>query len=127
SLIDRLFADIAHDSGQTSNVYYSDTQYYDQSGHISYSSSVGGSVVDSNPFPPSGCSDSSTDVCLTDAQIQQEISTVIMARNWKPGPSAVFFMVTARGVGSCFDGSSRTCAFTQYCAYHNSFGSGSTV
>jgi hypothetical protein len=127
STINQLFADVAHDSGQTSNVYASDTQYYDWSGYISYSSSVGGSVIDRTPFPQSGCSDPNTSVCLTDAQIQTEISRVIAATGWTPGPSAVFFMLTARGVGSCFDGSSSTCAFTQYCAYHSSFGSGSTV
>ena len=126
-LIDRFFTDVANDSGQTSNVYDSDTQYYDWSGYISYSSSVGGSVVDSNPFPQSGCSDPYTSVCLTDAQIQQEIGNVITAQGWEPGPSAVFFMLSARGVGSCFDGSSSSCAFTQYCAYHSSFGTGSTV
>jgi hypothetical protein len=129
-LIDRFFADVAHDSGQMSNVYYSDTQYYDQydqSGYISYASSVGGSYVDTEAFPQSGCSDPNTSVCLTDAQIQQEIGTVIATQHWTPGPSAVFFMLTARGVGSCVDSSSSSCAFTQYCAYHSSFGSGSTV
>jgi hypothetical protein len=129
SLIDQFFADVADDSDndQTSNVYASDTQYYDWSGYISYASSFGGSVVDTNPFPQSGCSDRYTSVCLTDAQIQQEISNVIEAQDWTPGPSAVFFMLTARGVGSCFDSSSSSCAFTQYCAYHSSFASGSTV
>jgi hypothetical protein len=126
-LIGRFFADVAHDSSRPSNVYYSDTQYYDQSEPISYASGVGGSVVDTNPFPQSGCSDPNTSICLTDAQIQQEIGNVIAAQGWKPGPSAVFFMLTAKGVGSCFDGSSSSCAFTQYCAYHSSFGSGSTV
>jgi hypothetical protein len=132
SLIDQFFADVAADTvnNNQTNVYASDTQYYDWSGYISYASSVGGSVVDTNPFPQSGCSNPSTSVCLTDAQIQQEIGNVIAAqtaRGWTPGPSALFFMLTARGVGSCFDGSSSSCAFTQYCAYHSSFGSGSTV
>ena len=135
SLIDQFFDDVAEDSGQTSNVYASATQYYDWSGYISYASSFGGSVVDTNPFPQSGCSDRYTSVCLTDAQIQQEISNVIAAQeaqeeeaqDWTPGPSAVFFMLTVRGVGSCFDSSSSSCAFTQYCAYHSSFASGSTV
>ena len=129
SLIDQFFADVAADSGQDSNVYASDTQYYDWSGYISYASSFGASasVVDTNPFPESGCSDPYTSVCLTDAQIQQEISNVIEAQGWAPGPSALFFMLTARGVGSCFDSSSSSCAFTQYCAYHSSFASGSTV
>jgi hypothetical protein len=130
SLIDQFLRDVADDSGKTSNVYASDTQYYDGSGDISYASSFGGSVLDTNSFPPNGCSDPYTSVCLTDAQIQQEISNVIAAqeaRGWTPGPSAVFFMLTARGVGSCFDSSSSSCAFTQYCAYHSSFASGSTV
>jgi hypothetical protein len=127
SLIDQFFLDVAADSGHPSNVYASDTQYYDWSGYISYASRFGGSVVDINPFPQSGCSDPYTSVCLTDAQIQQEIGTVIATQRWTPGPSAVFFMLTARGVGSCVDSSSSSCAFTQYCAYHSSFGSGSTV
>src|SRR5919199_1081418 len=80
SLIDRFFADVAHDSGQTSNVYASATQYYDWSGYISYASSFGGSVVDTNPFPPSGCSHPYTSVCLTDAQIQHELGNVITAQ-----------------------------------------------
>jgi hypothetical protein len=126
-LIDRFFADVASDSGKTSNVYASDTQYYDWSGYISYASSFGGSVVDTHPLPPSGCSHPYTSVCLTDAQIQDEIGNVIEEQGWTPGPSAVFFMLTPRGVGSCFDSSSSSCAFTQYCAYHSSFGSGSTV
>jgi hypothetical protein len=129
-LINQFFADVAHDSGQTSNEYAIDTQYYDWSGYISYASSFGGSVVDTSPFPQSGCSDPYTSVCLTDAQIQQEIGNVIAAQEahgWTPGPSALFFMLTARDVGSCLDGSSSSCAFTHYCAYHSSFGSGSTV
>jgi hypothetical protein len=127
STINQFFADVAaaSDNGQTSNVYYSDTQYYDQFGRISYSSSVGGSYLDTTTFPANGCSDRYTSVCLSDAQIQTEISRVITAQGWEPGPSALFFMVTARGVGSCYDSSN--CAFTQYCAYHSSFGSGSTA
>jgi hypothetical protein len=127
STINQFFTDVAHDSGLMSNVYYSDTQYYDQSGYIAYASSVGGSYVDTDPFlpRPSLCSDSYTSVCLTDAQIQTEIQKVIAAQGWTAGPSAVFFMMTPRGVGSCYNSSN--CAFTQYCAYHNSFGSGSTV
>ena len=125
STINQFFADVAQDSGKMSNVYYSDTQYYGGSEYISYSSSVGGSYLDTNTFPANGCSDRYTNVCLSDGQIQTEISRVIAAQGWEPGPSALFFMVTARGVGSCYDSSN--CAFTQYCAYHSSFGSGSTT
>src|SRR6266566_4432448 len=72
STINQFFADVAQDSGKMSNVYYSDTQYYDGSGYVSYSSGVGGSYMDTNAFPANGCSDRYTSVCLSDAQIQQE-------------------------------------------------------
>jgi hypothetical protein len=125
SLIDRFFTDVAADSGKTSDVYYSDTQYYDSS-YIQYSVRFGGSVVDTNPFPASGCTDSvsQTSVCLTDAQLQAEITRVAAAQGWPKGPSTEFFMFTAKGVGSCADSSD--CAFSQYCAYHSWIGSGST-
>ena len=43
SLINRFLTDVAAASGQTSNVYWSDTQYYNASGtHISYSSTYAG-------------------------------------------------------------------------------------
>lgn len=125
SLLDRYFADVAADSGKTTNVYYTATQYYDGGGHVAYSSSYGGSVTVNDPLPASGCTDSATTVCLSDAQIQNEIKSVISRQGWAAGPNTLFFLFTARGVGSCFDSSS--CAFTQYCAYHSWSGSGSGV
>jgi hypothetical protein len=44
SLIDQFFGDVASDSGKTSNVYASDTQYYDWSGYISYASAAPSSI-----------------------------------------------------------------------------------
>jgi len=120
SLIDRFFGDVAADSGKTSNVYYSDTQYYDGSGNIAYSSSFGGSYVDTNALPKSGCRDSYTSVCLSDAQIQAEIEKDIAANGWTASPTTEFFMFTAKGIGSC---SGSSCAFSQYCAYHSWTGS----
>ena len=123
SLIDRYFGDVAAASGSSSNVYYSDTQYSDSSGKIAYRSTFGGSVVDSDPLPASGCSDSDTSVCLSDAQIQAEIENVVARQGWPTGATTEYFLFTAKGVGSC-TGSS--CAFTDYCAYHSWIGSGST-
>jgi len=120
TLINNFFGDVAADSGHTTNVYYSDTQYSDGSGTIAYSSSVGGSVVDSNALPSSGCSDAYTSVCLSDSQIRAEIDRVATAHNWARA-GAIFFMFTAKGIGSCYASSS--CAFSQYCAYHSNFNS----
>jgi hypothetical protein len=125
STIDQFFTDVAADSGKTSNVYWSDTQYTDGSGALSYSSSVGGaSVIDTHTLPASGCTDKYTPVCLTDAQIQTEIRAVITQNGWAAGPSTVFFLFTAKGIGSCYGTS---CAFSNYCAYHSWIGSGSSV
>jgi hypothetical protein len=117
SIINRFFTDVAHDSGLSTNVYYSDTQY---SG-IQYSSTVGATIVDTNPFPSSGCSDnvSQTSICLSDAQLRNEIAAVGSAY---ANSSTMFFMFTPLGVGSCYNSSS--CAFSQYCAYHSNFSSG---
>jgi hypothetical protein len=64
-LIDGYFGNVSAAGGSTSNVYYSATQYHDLSPPIAYRSSFLGSVIDSSPFPASGCRDTYTAVCLT--------------------------------------------------------------
>ncbi|HZT92322.1 MAG TPA: hypothetical protein VFA05_09820 [Gaiellaceae bacterium] len=126
SLINRFFGDVAADNGKTSNVYYASTQYYNGSGqHIAYSSSFGGSALDADPLPASGCSDSYTSVCLSDAQIRSEVAKVAAANGWAANGTTEFFMFTAKGIGSCY--SSSSCAFSSYCAYHSNFSSGGST
>ena len=127
SIIDRYFTDVATDSGKKTNVYATDTQYYDNvNGGISYKESFSStdSVVDTTPYPANGCTDTATSICLSDTQIQNEIRTVMSANGWTAGPDNFFVMLTAQGVGSC---SGSSCAFTQYCAYHGASGSGSNA
>ncbi len=123
TLVNQYFTDVAAASGQTSNVYYTETQYNDGSGYVQYSSSFGGSYTDTSPLPASGCTDSDTSVCLTDAQLQAEIQKDVAANGWPKGGSTEYFLFTAKGIGSC---SGSSCAFTQYCAYHSWIGSGSS-
>src|SRR5258705_10315004 len=75
SVIDGFFTNVAAAAGSTSNVYYSDTQYYDANGNIAYNSTFDGSVVDTTAFPASGCPDPYTSICLTDAQLRVEIDS----------------------------------------------------
>jgi hypothetical protein len=126
STIDRYFSDVAAATvaDDRNNVYYTSTQYYDAAGYVGYSSTFAGSAVDSNPLPPSGCTDSYTSVCLSDAQIQAELKKVIAAQAWTANSSTEFFMFTPKGVGSC---SGSSCAFSDYCAYHSWMGSGATA
>ncbi len=124
SLINGFFQNVAADNGKTTNVYYSDTQYYDTTGSIAYNSTLGGAWLDTSAYPANGCTDSYTSVCLSDAQLQTEVSRAISANGWTAGPTHMFFVFTPQNVGSC---SGSSCAYSQFCAYHGWFGSGSTV
>ena len=122
TLIDQYLADVAHDSGATSNVYSIATQYSDGSGNLQYQSSFGGSYVDHDPLPANGCNDGQA-VCLTDQELQAEIQNVLTAKGWHGSPSALFALLTPNGVGGCLDGSSTLCTTTDpgFCAYHSAF------
>jgi hypothetical protein len=127
ALIDQYFGDVAAASGSTDNVYATDTQYSDTTnGNIQYSSTFGGSYLDTQALPASGCADTvaQTTACLTDSQITAEIQRVAAAQGWTVNSTSMFFMFTARGIGGCFDSSGAECAFSTYCAYHGNVGVG---
>ncbi len=120
STINQFFQDVAHDSGLPTNVYASDTQY---SG-IQYASTYGGTYTDTAAFPPNGCTKyGGASVCLSDAQLQSELSKVISLQGWTKNSSNMFFIFTPKNVESCSQGS---CAFLNYCAYHG-LGSGGMI
>jgi hypothetical protein len=119
TLVNQYFTDVAADSGKTTNVYYTATQY---SG-IQYKSTFAGTATVTDALPASGCSYSGASVCLTDAQLQAEISSVVSRNGWPVNGTTEYFLYTAPGVGSCSDSSH--CAFTQYCAYHGWIGNSS--
>jgi hypothetical protein len=119
STIDRFFADAADDSGRSSNVYSTLTQYYDTTGDIAYKQTFGGSTVDSRAFPASGCPlYSSLESCLTDAQVRAEVRRVAKAKGWNSGFPNAFFLFLPKATGTCFDAAGRDCAFIDFCAYH---------
>jgi hypothetical protein len=119
STIDRYFADAAADSGSSTNVYSTLTQYFDTTGKIAYKQTFGGSTVDSRAFPSSGCPlYGGLKRCLTDAQVRAEVRRVAKAKGWKPGFPNAFFLFLPKATGTCFDAAGRDCAFTDFCAYH---------
>jgi hypothetical protein len=125
STIDGFFQNVAADSTKPSNVYYSDTQYYDTtSGNIQYSSTFSGSIVDTDRFPANGCRDRYTKTCLSDAQLQSEISHVVSSQGLPAGLGTEYFLFTPKNVGSC---SGSYCAYSYYCAYHSNIGTGSNA
>ncbi len=109
------------------------TQYYQVSGTSkSYVQNYGylaGSYVDTAAYPASGCTDTATPGnCITDAQIQAEITSVMGINGWTANIDNIFFLFTSSGEGSCFDSSGGQCSYTYYCAYHGYYSlSGKTV
>ena len=125
--VDQYLGDLAHDSGGTANVDSVATQYNDSSGHFAnYASVFAGRLVDTDPYPGSGCTGAT--VCLTDAEIQTELSNYLTAHGLPRDRAHEYFLLTPPGVESCFDaGGSQGCSAGSsvnptYCAYHgNSF------
>ncbi len=124
TVIDRYFADVAHDSGGAANVYSVATQYTDSSGPIQYESTFGGSYVSHDSLPASVCDDGLNAYCLTDQQLQDEIQSALTAKGWRGGLDHIFFLLTPNGVGSCFTQLGQ-CSTDTFCAYHSAFGSSS--
>ena len=133
-LIERFFADVAHDSGSTSNVFSLGRQYPDSSGArnsaITYDPATD-SLSDAAPFPGLGnrCpSPAGIAVCITDLQLQRELDRVIQARD--PGGHGLhdlWFVLLPPNVDLCVaPGQCATSAFLGYHALSNQ-GHGETV
>ena len=132
--VDQFFVDLAHDSTlpQTSggagrqNVESVATQYNDAAGNVAaYDSHFGGRIVDTAPYPASGCAGAAT--CLTDAQMKDEIARVVQANNLPADLTHQYFLITPSGVESCFDNAGSVCSAGStlnpyYCAYHGNVG-----
>jgi hypothetical protein len=128
--------DLVSANGTSGNPVSVVTQYYDSSrgskSFIPYQLVKEAPIIDTNPYPSNQCTDvdgsngsTPTPVCLTDAQIQQELYSYITAPSHHlPAPdlNTEYFVLTPPGVGSCFDASSSSCAYTGtngYCGYHS--------
>src|SRR5581483_2832087 len=110
SILQNYFGDIGG-----SGVYAIATQYHDTTGTIANNSTFGGAWTHTSAYPASQCSDSATPQdCMTDAQIQDEVTKALAANNWTSGRTHMFFVFTSTNEGSCFDSGSSSCAFTQY-------------
>ncbi|MDQ2743799.1 MAG: hypothetical protein M3Z66_16100, partial [Chloroflexota bacterium] len=122
SIINGYFQNVAADSGKTSNVYDSDTQYYQNiSGYqyIHYSQSFTGTYYDTGT-PAAGCSSTAggSVTCVTDAQVEAEVQKAIKANSWPEGTVAEYFVFLANGWSTCDGGS---CFISQFCAYHSHY------
>ncbi|MDT4916662.1 MAG: hypothetical protein QOH89_1362, partial [Pseudonocardiales bacterium] len=121
ALINQYLQDVAHESGNTDSPYSVLTQYGDRDGPIQNQSIFAGSIVDTDPYPSSGCPELPT--CLSDAQLRAELDTLLAAKGIARPANRMFFLLTPPGVQSCIDDTSSQCSSNVFCAYHGGFNS----
>jgi hypothetical protein len=140
--VEQFLRDVADGSGTFTSPYALTPQYTDGSGRAMNSSVFGGGCVDygglggsacefqnnagpGHDYPASGCTpagDSFTSpflvgtnvVCLTDAQLQSELSTMInqtgMIGRTQPGHTPLVTLLLPPGVEVCVDAAGRLCS-----------------
>ncbi len=119
--VNEYLENLAHDSGGTQNVDSVSAQYNDAAGQFaSYDSHFGGALIDTNPYPANGCTKAV--ICMTDAQLQAELTAFVTAHGLPRDLTHEYFLLTPPGVEDCFAANGRECSLgTQkpvYCAYH---------
>ena len=124
--IDQYLRDVQADSGKTTNVYSVSQEY----SNIVYSSHFAGRLQATDKFPADGCNaDAGFTNCLSDAQLQTEISNVITANSLTGATDLAhqFVLFLPPGVESC--DSPTSCSGSAFCGYHSNFslGAGNVV
>jgi PKD repeat protein len=100
------FSDLAHDSGGHQNADSVAAQYNDLTGAFAQNQTTfGGVLVDTDPYPPAQCPAAApVTACLTDPQIQTELTQFVTSRGLKTDLSHEYFLLPPPGVESCFSG-----------------------
>ena len=117
--VNKYLEDLAHDSGGVQNVDSVSTQYKDVAGeYAKYESHFGGALIDTNPYPVNGCTAAA--ICLSDAQLQAELTSYVKAHGLPTDLTHEYFLLTPPGVESCLEPGVCSAGSTSpyYCAYH---------
>ncbi len=133
TVLKQYLSDAAADSGAATDVFSVLRQYTDSSGFADYKQTFSASqaILDTQPYPTPTASGCTTGTgysnCVTDAQIQAEVTRLIRTRPLPAGigPNApIYFVITPKDTNIC--GSGLGCASNgDFCAYHSSFIDGS--
>jgi PKD domain len=131
-IIGKFFTDVALDKELASNVFAVAGQYKDGSGHAAYISSVGSEATDATAYPASGCvppkgvDEGPYSRCLTDAQLQTQLSSYISAHSLPTGPTHQYFVLFPHKVVTCLPEEEGVlpCSNNFFCAYHSSINPG---
>ncbi len=143
TLLERYFADVAHDSGDAGNVYAVGRQFTDGTGFADQSQAWSSpqAITDSGGYPSasasasSGCPyvNGSYHHCLTETQIQAELQRELQAAGLPgdgtsmasaPANAPVYFVLLPSDVDTCFSSGPPVCAAGgsgAFCSYHDYF------
>jgi hypothetical protein len=119
SLMQRYFNDVGGNG-----LYNNNTQYYEivhgKNKPIKNQSTLGGFVVDTSAYPTGQCNDSgyTGTNCVTDLNMQAEVTKIRNQMGWKATSKDMFFVMTAKGEGSCASNLGIGCSFSSWCGYH---------
>ncbi len=127
SLINGYISNIAAASLSTSNVYSVTSQYYSIAGttktFLRYKYTAGTPIVDTQPFPPNGCTPvSGYTNCITDTQLRAELTRLKTASGLVTNLSHFYPVFTAPTVETVDDNDGLN-SVSGYCGYHRAFGS----
>ncbi len=129
SIIEGYIANVAAASGSADNVYSLGTEYYEvvhgAQTHITYDIRVGATVIDTDAFPPSGCTPGpGYTECISDAQLRAELGRITTNLRLPTDLAHFYGVFFPPGVETVdVDGSNSA---SGYCGYHRAFGSGAS-
>lgn len=106
SLITRYFGDAG-----SSPLCQNTAQYQDANGNRPSGAVLGGSWVDTTPYPST---------TLQDRDVQNEVINAMKVKGWTADITHAFFVFTAKNENICAD--VNQCFFTSFCGYHSAFG-----
>ena len=124
--VNSFFEDLAHDSGGLENVDSVLIQYEAGGALPNYDSHFGGALLDTDPYPANGCARAT--ICLTDEQLQAELTSYITGLGLPRDLTHEYFLLTPPGVEDCFTSKGKECSVGTskpvYCAYHGNIALG---
>jgi hypothetical protein len=129
TIIDGYVVNIAAASGQTTNVYSVDDEYYQETSgakqYVNYDFKAGKAIIDTDALPASGCKPTSGNTaCITDQQIRDELTKLAQKQGLATDVDHFYPVFLAPNVETQDrDGST---SVSSYCGYHRSFGSGTS-
>ncbi len=86
-------------------------QYRDRSNAVKpFEALFKGSYSDTVKFPVGKCTDPNHTICLTDAQLREQLQSFIAARGLPRGMDTVYYLLTPPGVSVCLDEAATRCS-----------------